>query len=277
MKSVARAVTVAGMVISALVGAARADFVLTGNQHLDVTQEHNMGILWDTSTADVLGAGNISTAYVNNMSRLRVMKDPGNIGWMSVYAYNTSGVEVSSGYVRIVDSYDTSSVDISGGSVTHVYANNTSSVHLSGGSVGNLYVYGDNSVDVSGGTISQLLAYNHCNVDFSDGKVSAVWAYDTSSVDLSGGDVFSLFALGTSATTFHGYDFTATSGLTVDGDEVLGTGVLAGRWLDGTAWTVSIQSHDPGATILAIPEPSTLALLALGGIGMLIRRRTARR
>jgi hypothetical protein len=272
MKSVARAVTVAGMVIWAFVGAARADFVLTGNEHMEVTQSHLLGILWDTSTADVRAGGDIYMAYVNNMARLRVLEYPGVVSYL--YAYHTSGVDVSGGSMSQLNAYDTSSVDISGGTVNQVHANNTSSVHLSGGSVGNLYVYGDNSgVDVSGGTISQLLAYNNSSVDFSDGKVTAVWAYDTSSVDLSGGDVFSLFALGTSTTTFNGYDFTATSGLTLDGDKVLGTGVLAGKWFDGTAWAVSIQSHDPGATILAIPEPSSLALLALGGLAMLSRRR----
>ena len=274
MKTVARAVTVVGMVISAFVGAARADFVLTGNEHMDVTEDHGVGILWDVSTADVLGAGNIYTAYVNNMSRLRVMKDPWNVAYMYVYAYHTSGVDVSSGYVRQVNLWDTSSVDISGGDVYQLLAFNTSSVDVSGGSVGGMYLNnGETRTQVSGGNVGYVQAMNHTSVDVCGGYVSAVWAYDTSSVDLSGGDVFSLFALGTSATTFHGYDFTATSGLTLDGDEVLGTGVLAGRWLDGTAWTVSIQSHDPGATICAIPEPSSLALLALGGLTLLRRQR----
>jgi hypothetical protein len=275
MKSVARAVTVAGMVIWAFVGAARADFVLVGNEHMEVTQSHLLGILWDTSTADIRAGGNIFEAYVNNMARLRVLEYSGYVS--NVYAFHTSGVDVSDGGVSSLYAYDSSSVDLSGGHVDFVFANNTTTVHLSGGRViAKLCVSGATRADVSGGTVEgYILAYNHSSVDFSDGKVSALYAYDSSSVDLSGGDVFSLFALGTSATTFHGYDFTATSGLTLDGDKVLGTGVLAGKWFDGTAWAVSIQSHDPGATILAIPEPSSLALLALGGIGMLIRRRGA--
>jgi len=59
------------------------------------------------------------------------------------------------------------------------------------------------------------------------------------------------------------------------GDRLVGTGILGGKWTDGTAWTVKITANDTwyGATILAIPEPATLLLLALGGLALLRRRR----
>jgi len=84
--------------------------------------------------------------------------------------------------------------------------------------------------------------------------------------------VTELRARDTSTVTFDGQDFILGTGLSLDGDKVLGTGGLSGTWMDGTSWTVNITLHDAGATILAIPEPATLSLLALGGLAMLRRR-----
>jgi len=48
--------------------------------------------------------------------------------------------------------------------------------------------------------------------------------------------------------------------------------ILSAR-LNGTPWTVTISQNDTGATILAIPEPATLTLLALGGLAVIRCRR----
>jgi len=69
----------------------------------------------------------------------------------------------------------------------------------------------------------------------------------------------------------------ARVGLTLDGDRVLGTGLLTGKWFDGTSWAIPIQKHDLGATIRVVPEPSTLVLLSIGAGGLLVfawRRRS---
>jgi hypothetical protein len=76
----------------------------------------------------------------------------------------------------------------------------------------------------------------------------------------------------TGTVTFHAYDFQAIAGLTLDGDKVLGTGILTGRWFDGTPWSVTIGQNNPGATITITPEPATLSLLALGGLAVIRRR-----
>ena len=59
----------------------------------------------------------------------------------------------------------------------------------------------------------------------------------------------------------------------MDGDKVLGTGDLYGKWFDGTAWAISIYEHNAGATIQLVLELATLSLLALGGLAMIRRRR----
>jgi len=81
-----------------------------------------------------------------------------------------------------------------------------------------------------------------------------------------------MYCYDTSTVTFDGQDFILGAGLSRDGDKVLGTGVLSGKWMDGTAWTTSIFVHDAGATILLVPEPATLSLQALGGLALLRRR-----
>jgi len=90
-------------------------------------------------------------------------------------------------------------------------------------------------------------------------------------VDISDGYVSELRAEGYSEVTFYGRDFRVGGGLTLDGDRVLGTGMLSGEWFDGAGWVMNITSHAPTATILAIPEPATLLLLGLGAV--MVRRK----
>ena len=97
------------------------------------------------------------------------------------------------------------------------------------------------------------------------------------SVDLSCGNVGNLLVYASSTVVFHAREFQFGEGLSLDGDRVLGTGILSGEWFDGTPWSVNIVINDATATILAIPEPATMGLVALGGLGMLMRRRIARR
>ena len=91
-------------------------------------------------------------------------------------------------------------------------------------------------------------------------------------VDISGGilDWDYIHAYDTSTITFHGRDFGTMDGLVLEGDRVLGTGVLTGKWADGTPWATTIRGIDAGATIrIVTPEPSTIALLAIGAVGLL--------
>jgi hypothetical protein len=96
-------------------------------------------------------------------------------------------------------------------------------------------------------------------------------ASNTSTANISGGSVDYLGAFDSSTVIFHGRDFQVAGSLVLDGDRVLGIGLLSGEWMDGTPWSVSILMHDPTATILAIPEPATLFLLGLGAV--LLRKR----
>ena len=62
-----------------------------------------------------------------------------------------------------------------------------------------------------------------------------------------------LSAYDTSTVTFRACDFSFGAGLSLDGDRVLGTGLLSGEWNDGTKWVLEIDTNDETAIIWAIP------------------------
>jgi len=146
---------------------------------------------------------------------------------------------------------------------------------MSEGSVYRIHSYESSSVRTSGGEVyGDIFACNSSTVDMSDGSVYWLHTYDSSTVRMSGGSVGILYARDTSTVLFDGQDFHLGEGLSLDGWQVLGTGVLSGEWFDGTPWTVNIMENAPPATILLIPEPGMLALVALGALGLLLRKRT---
>ncbi|KKM02169.1 hypothetical protein LCGC14_1785700 [marine sediment metagenome] len=206
----------------------RADFILSGSEHLEVDSLHDVGILYDSSTANVVAGGRIASVYVNDAGGL--INSGGAIAWLR--AYDTGSVEFSAGTFNKLDAYETSNVVISGGEL-----------------YGSLSAYDGSSVIISGGELGSL------SVE------------DNSTAEVSGGVVSILAGLETSIVTFRGYDFRATAGLRLENDTVLGTGILTGKWFDKTPWIVDIRQNR--ATIRVVPEPSTLALLAMGAIGLL--------
>jgi hypothetical protein len=230
-------------------------FSIAKLEHLDVTTYYGTGYLWDSSTANVILGGYVISAYVNNEATL-----------------NFSG-----GSVNFLDAYNTSSVNLlpegTGGGIEHLYAHNSSSVDISGAIIGYLDALDTSSVNISGGRVNYLDAYSTSNVNISGGIVSYLYAEYTSSVNISGGRMRNFQANDTSTTTFYGQDFILGEGLWLDGNQLMGTGILTGEWVDGTIWTTEIMNHDATATILLIPEPASILLLSLGGFLAIRKKR----
>jgi len=229
----ARAILVA-MAVLGLTVVGRADFELHGLEELTVNTLHNTGTLYDQSNVEVVTGG-----FVTDLR-----------------AHDSSSVTMTDGYASFLFGLDDATVSISGGAIGLLSASHNSAVNIYGGVVtdfsGSLT---GGSLNVFGGGLSNLLAGN------------------SSIIDIYGGEMLTFSGIEHSTTTFHGQDFVLGDGLFLDGDEVLGTGALSGKWFDGTAWSVNIQQNDATAAILAIPEPATLSLLAMGGLAVMRRRR----
>jgi hypothetical protein len=232
------------------------DFSLSQSQHLDVTTNYGTGTLWDSSTANVIVSGYIT----------------------SVYVHNEASLNYSGGGTNYLDAYDTSSVNFSGGGIGYLNAHDTSNVNVltDTDKTGAAYItylnaYNSSSVNVSGSDVYFLDALNSSTVNASGGFVNDISARDTSNVNVSGGTLQFLAAFNTSITTFYGHDFTFSGGdydnpLWLNGNQLMGRGTLFGKWSDGTSFATDIYYHDTTATILLIPEPASLLLLSLGGI-----------
>lgn len=176
-----------------------------------------------------------------------------------------SGILYDESYVKVVSSGRVGGM---------LFAYNRSSVDIYGGRVCRLRTYNSSTVNLFGGDLNaDFQAFDTSRVYISGGTAHGLYAFNSTIVNISGGEVKWLRAYETSTATFIARDFRLGEGLSLEGDRVLGTGFLSGEWYDGTRWTVSISANDSGATILAIPEPATLSLLALGGLAFILRKR----
>lgn len=142
---------------------------------------------------------------------------------------------------------------------------------MSNGSVGgNLYAYDSSHVTILGGLVNgRLLSTGDSNVTISGGTVSGnLSAYGQ--VTVSGGTIGGMLQVVT--LVMEGSDF-SIDGRPVDlgeygtGGRDLVYGTLSGTFPDGETFTNEFEMYNGGCLILT-PEPATLALLALGGLGV---------
>jgi len=232
-----------------------ANFTLNCDEHLDVISPHDVGHLNHRSTATIMVGGELRQLYVRDGAEVRVLSG-GKVG-PGVYA----GL-----YVDDIGSA-TGSATILGGEVWTLYANDYSTVNVTGGEVWRLGAKAVSVISVSGGEVTNLHTHGSSNTDISGGIIGRLASDDRSVVDISGGSLNTLDCQEFSRVTFHGYDFFTTSPARLEDDQVVGYGRLSGKWFDGSSWTVNINRND--GRIRVIPEPSTLALLTFGALGLL--------
>lgn len=170
--------------------------------------------------------------------------------------------------------YDTSEVFIVSGAFIDyaIYGYGSSTINISGGYVNTPNPRDSSTMNMSGGSAYWFSAQNYSIVDISGGSIDEYYAVDSATVNISGGSIENLHAHDTSTNNIFGQNFHYGSGLTLDGNRVLGTGILSGEWLDGTLWTMDINENYSTATILAIPESATLLLLGLGAVTLRRKR-----
>jgi len=235
---------------------ASADFVAISAESLLITDAspnlgyHSVGVLFDTSIVTMTG-GYIANAYVNDDATLNIQglgAYDDSIGYGM--AYGKSKLELHSGKADCLYAYETSTVSIFGGEVSS-----------------ELYAYDDCYIDISGGTINALSLYGNATVDITDGVVYDLLASRDSIVNISGGLIEYVGLNYSSSVTFHGYDFHATGGLSLVGNELLGTGLLLGKYHGKEDWWMTDIYYRAGEASIYVetaPEPTTIMLLSLG-------------
>jgi len=265
-------------VVLMLAAEAQADFILRGDEHLDVTRNHSIGVLLDSSTAEVRGGARIThDAYVHGHASLSVGKS-GTVERAS--AYDNGAIGVYSGSVDWMKTYQDSTATISRGTIAGLYTYERSAAKLEKDSkVNSLYTYGHSTANVCDETwIKRLQVHDDSAVDVCGGIIDEMQALGTSTVSISGGTVALVTAYEFSTIELDGYDFRVILGeMSINSEgRVWGSGLLAGKWLDGTGipWTTIVaDNYCYTATIRLVPDPATLSLVALGGMTMALRRR----
>ena len=267
----------AAAVVVVLVSTGRADFILWNDEQITVNSHHEEGKLYDTSRADIVAGGEVDAINANDSSTVDI--SGGSMVWL--YAYNQSTVTMSSGTMGNVYTYNGSRVEVNGGTVTgSLRPYNESTVDISGGSVAYLYPEDSSTVDISGGSVGHLTAYDSNTVDISGGSVRLLQVTGDTTLNISGGTIdHELHARSSSIVTLNVKDYRLGGGLTLEGERLLGTGILSGEWMDDTPrWDIDIATNSgAGIFISQVPEPSTLILLTMGAVGLLAYGRRRRR
>ena len=306
------------ILIGPLASTSRGDFTLWNDEEFTVdTQMYGeSGMLYDSSHVRVVSGGHLPNIYAYDRSTVTTSSG-GATG--RVDAYHECSVDMSGGYMSSLYANGAAGVNITDGSVLYGFeAHDSSTVSISGGSIAaNLKAYDAAQVDISSASMHDLYAYDTTTVNISSGSMNLVLAYGTadmsggsadefriygtmnmsggsvdrfgarygSVVEISGGSIASFSAENSSITTFDVRDYRLGAGLTLDGERLLGSGHLSYEWHDGTRWTTVIDANPSGATVLLVPEPATMTLLALlalslpkrGGVVVVKRRKRKRR
>jgi len=127
--------TVLVLVVSAGAATGRADFVRTGNDHLEVNSYHGTGIMYDSSTVDVVSGGSVDLTEVNDDALLRVV----------------------GGKVLNLRTFDTGTAEIVSGDSTMM---------ITGGEFQKLRMVSGGTADIAGGSMYRVSAESLSNITF---------------------------------------------------------------------------------------------------------------
>ena len=164
-------------------------------------------------------------------------------------------------------------VDITDGAVGEYFsARAGSTIHISGGQVAHGMILVESSARITGGDIAGLDVVSNSIADIFGGSIEEIDARSDSIVNLTGQSFI-----------LDGVDITPSltpgSRLTITDRDVILEGLLA----DGSPFSFNLETTNPALsnnfaatatlTVTLVPEPGTVAILGVGGLAILRRRR----
>ncbi|KKL52860.1 hypothetical protein LCGC14_2281230 [marine sediment metagenome] len=275
-----------------------------GTYDITTTSNDDVWVDWQKpamgTTVNVQNGGAVTSPYKMQAFEDSVVNVYG--GSISNYlAYGSSRLSISDGSAGYLDTYDSSQVLLTGGSAGSIDAYDNSQITLAGGSLtGELWAFDYSAVDVSMGHLMTIVLYDSSQMLFTGGSVQYHILVSGGQASVSGGTIIGDFHVSGGQATWSGGlvgGNLAAAGngvLTIEGSSfaVDGTPIgygslysmLGGGWTNEPhrQLTRTLLNGDPidsnffigqNASIVLVPEPATLALLAIGGIALVRRKR----
>jgi hypothetical protein len=180
--------------------------------------------------------------------------DGGDVVWpYQIQGHNDSIINISGGYVSQLGFFGNSRANISSGNIGYLWAHDNSQLTISGGTISSrLEIYESSKVIMSGGTIPPDSLTLVCT--------NAEWIISGSS-----------FAIDGSPVEYGRISSILNSGWQSEPYRRI-TGILANGDLLNTQFKISNDT----ASIVLVPEPATLSLLAIGGMVLRMSRKRSR-
>ncbi len=151
-------------------------------------------------------------------------------------------------------------------SVVSLTAGATSGVTVSQSVIGGLILEQESEATLEAGSnVGLLQIYEAAAAEIFGGQYSVLEVADDAELDIFGGTLLGdrLIASEQSFVTIHGTRFDRPLGLVTDL-----AGTITGNLLDGSPFSLDFQRLDPMASILLVPEPTTVVLLALAMLAL---------
>ncbi|MBN1846852.1 MAG: hypothetical protein JW810_14295 [Sedimentisphaerales bacterium] len=195
-------------------------------------------------------------------------------------------VDLDGGKVGQLGAYHNATINMTGGWSDFISTHNDSTLYATGGS-SEFGAYDTSFMSFSGGTHSAVIIFNHAVVEVSGdaefegigveafgklnvegGTLQNLVTHDSSIVNIYKGKITELIsAADSSVINIYGYDL----GITSTGGSY-GHGQVFGFWESGSSFSIDFSTPETCSHIYLIPEPVGITLMAIGGLGLGIRR-----
>ncbi len=201
-------------------------------------------------------------------------------GYLSpVEVFGNSVLNISGGHCH-GSAHDASQINLLLGEM-EIETDGTSTVSFQGGYSEVSSASGHSAWQISGGSLEFLHAFESGTVSVSGGNLGMLIGHDTSAMLVSGGNIAAILSGDPDGSGFPDPDFNVItlsgSGFNYpNGPIPVASGQITGVLANGDPINASFEIHGQ-ASIVLVPEPSTLVLLGTASMAAIFSRRRKRR